>query len=137
MSTRKIFCHPANAEKLRRAIKEANEVKDIFMPYGYDIVSDPYIPEYTEKKTGKLIWKKNKFINYEEPADLDMSWQDYVDMALYFGWCKEEVIREIVFYEIDTGKSNFMDVFDAFATGSAFGRGPVFNPPALTKGIVS
>lgn len=128
---KKIICHPNNYEKLKKVVQDAAGASpDFYMPFGYEIVVDDYLPEFEEKETGKLLWKKNKFINYEEPADPDMPWEDYLEMALWFGWCEKEVVREMVFYEVNLGQSNFLDVLDASSALSDW-----FKPPQLSKGI--
>ena len=111
MSIKKIFCNPANVDKIKAVTKEVNTASpDLFVPFGYEIIADPSIPEYNYQKTGRLLWKKEPFVNYGEPASLDMPWDEYVDMCIYFRWCEEEVVKEMVFYEIDT--SSLFGVFD-------------------------
>ena len=107
-----LFTHPRNKELLIKLIKtvEGNN-KDIFMPFPYRVIVDANIPIKEDVKTGKILWKDDKFTAYSSGPSGNMSWKDYLDMCLYFGWAKEEYVSQLVWYEADENTfENFMTI---------------------------
>ena len=113
MINKKLFCHPNNFEWLKGHVQEvSNSNPDLFMPFGYDIVVDQFVPEFEYKPTGKLLWKKDKFVDHSIQSNKDISWEEYVDMCVYFGWCEREVIKKRVFHEVNFD-TTFLDFKDS------------------------
>lgn len=113
-----IMCHPANWQAIRDKLpkpgacytKSNGGRVESFMGVGQPtgVLFGPEIPIITSvhmertRKTGKVIFPKDRFIEYEEK---DAAWMVPAGLAI-----EEE---EMLFYVVDRGRSNFMR-FDTY-----------------------
>lgn len=108
--SRIILCHPSNRELLYKLLAPINNTKDINIIRPYRVICNKLIPRYRETKTDNIIFKDSKFITYSDGPRSDMTYYDYVEMCLYFGWAEYEVIKEPVWYQIDD--NSFLNVIE-------------------------
>ena len=110
-SSKILICHTSIVDQLRKLINENLSPKnnpDLHIIKPYRVIGHPEVPKIHKKYTGKYIFKKNRFIDYNfDPHNSRLTYTDYIDMCLYFGWAEKEYISIPVCYELET--DNFLD----------------------------
>lgn len=99
-----IVCHPDNLEEVRKLTKFQTENPDIHIPFPYRVITNKYVPKTAKMRTGKILWKKDRFTDWSGGPTSDMSEEEYLEMCLYFGYAEYEEKEDIVFYEVDDKK---------------------------------
>ncbi len=95
-----IYCHPTNAAKLKKQLRDATEtgVTTHAPLYGIpiDIRESPYMPLECDKPGG---WTKNHFPNdrFVEYEDSDMEWM--LPLGYPGAWVERE--QQLAYFEVD------------------------------------
>lgn len=110
--SRVLLAHPDNADRLNAILKKITEVPDIHLVKPYRVLRDRNLPKEQEIKTGNVIWNDTKLWKWSEGPHSDITPEEYLRTAVYFGWAVEEIKKVEIFYELD------MDTFSTVWDGA-------------------
>jgi len=105
-----MFCHPSVEEDLRIAVRKATDNPAVHAVRPFRVMTNPCLPESQDMKTGKILWKDTKYITYSDGPNTDITDGEYLSMCLFNGWAEEEVIKKMVFFELD--RNTFLNHLD-------------------------